>query len=205
MTDQPDTPDVPIPDQADDQAEVPYGTSAPVDDAANGATTPELPDVPVDPAVHAQVVAERDGYLDSLQRLKAEFDNYRKRVERDRQNQHLSGVRDLCGELLPVVDNLERALASAEGADIDQIVVGVEMVRGQLAGLLGGRGVHEIDAHTQPFDPNVHEAVANQPTAEHAEGTVIHVLEKGYRIGELVIRPAKVVVAASPPPEERPG
>jgi molecular chaperone GrpE len=146
---------------------------------------------------HAQVVAERDGYLDSLQRLKAEFDNYRRRVDRDREVQHTAGVRDLVGELLPVIDNLERAIGALGGAG-DQIIAGVEMVRGQLAGLLSGRGVQEIEAHSTVFDPTVHEAVAQHPTDEHDEGTVVHVAEKGYRLGETVLRPAKVVVAARP-------
>ncbi len=156
---------------------------------------PAAPDVPV--AEHSRVVAERDEYLDSLQRLKAEFDNYRRRVERDRELQHHSGVRDLVGELLPVIDNLERAVAALGGAG-NQIVAGVEMVRGQLAGLLTGRGVQEIPAQSAPFDPTIHEAVAQHPTDEHDEGTVVHVAEKGYRLGEAVLRPAKVVVAARP-------
>ena len=150
----------------------------------------------VDGDVHAQVRAERDEYLDGMQRIKAEFDNYRRRVERDREVQHLSGIKDLCAELLPVVDNLERALAAGPGADTDQILAGVEMVRGQLASLLGGRGVEEIEASAREFDPVVHEAVAHHPSVDHESGTVIHVAEKGYRLGDSVIRPAKVVVAA---------
>jgi molecular chaperone GrpE len=147
-----------------------------------------------------QVAEERDAYLDALQRLKAEFDNYRKRVDRDREVQHQAGVRDLVAELLPVIDNLERAVEALGGAG-EQIVTGVEMVRGQLAGLLAGRGVEEIAAHAEPFDPTVHEAIAQHPTDEHDEGTVVHVSEKGYRLGELILRPAKVVVAAKPPEE----
>ena len=169
-------------------------------EAPAGDAVPEAEPAPVPHAEHGQVVAERDAYLDALQRLKAEFDNYRKRVERDRQAQHEAGVRDVVVDLLPVIDNLERAVAALDGAG-DQIVAGVEMVRGQLAGLLSGRGVEEIAAHAEPFDPNVHEAIANHPTGEHAAGTVVHVSEKGYRLGESVIRPAKVVVAA-PPPEQ---
>lgn len=202
MTETPDTPDTAV-DQAPGEER---GPGAP-DGAPQGAAGPgdagDASDTlvePVDPETHARVITERDGYLEGLQRLKAEFDNYRKRVERDREAQHMAGVRDLCGELLPVVDNLERALESSHGADVDQIVVGVEMVRGQLAGLLGGRGVEEIAARAATFDPTVHEAVAQHPSDEHEEGTVVQVLEKGYRIGDLVIRPAKVVVAAPPPP-----
>ena len=148
-----------------------------------------------------KVLAERDEYLDALQRLKAEFDNYRRRVDRDRDIQHHAGVRDLVGELLPVIDNLERAIAALGGAG-DQIVAGVEMVRGQLAVLLTGRGVEEIQAHSATFDPTVHEAVAQHPTDDHDEGTVVHVAEKGYRLGETVLRPAKVVVAARPSVKE---
>ena len=147
-----------------------------------------------------RIAAERDEYLDALQRLKAEFDNYRKRVERDREAQQKAGVRDLVAELLPVIDNLERAVEALGGAGAP-IVAGVEMVRGQLTGLLAGRGVEEIAAHAAAFDPEVHEAVAQHATEEHAEGTVVHVAEKGYRIGDTVIRPAKVVVAARPPAE----
>lgn len=160
----------------------------------------DAPDtVPVEPVDDAldRVVAERDEYLDALQRLKAEFDNYRKRVDRDREAQQRAGVRDLVAELLPVIDNLERAVEALGGAGAS-IVAGVEMVRGQLTGLLAGRGVQEIAALAAAFDPEVHEAVAQHPTEEHAEGTVVHVAEKGYRIGDTVIRPAKVVVAAPP-------
>jgi molecular chaperone GrpE len=197
VTGRPNIPDPSTPAVDGDElveSEAPTGASEPPFDGVKDAG-----ESPVDGATHAAVVVERDQYLDALQRLKAEFDNYRKRVDRDREAQQLAGVRELCSELLPVVDNLERALASSAGADTDQIVVGVEMVRGQLARLLGGRGVEEIAAHDQQFDPNVHEAVAQHPSPDHEEGTVVHVLEKGYRIGETVIRTAKVVVAAPPP------
>lgn len=190
--DQHSTPNPPV-----EAEEAPAGGAVPDAEILDPVAEPD----PVPFADHAQVLVERDGYLDALQRLKAEFDNYRKRVERDRQTQHEAGIRDLVVDLLPVIDNLERAVAALGGAG-DQIIAGVEMVRGQLAGLLARRGVEEISAHAEAFDPNVHEAIANHPTDEHAEGTVVHVSEKGYRLGESVIRPAKVVVAA-PPPEER--
>jgi molecular chaperone GrpE len=190
VTQDPTAPDPPFGAPA-----APNGAENPPHAAEAAEPTPE----PVAAEEHLRVVEERDQYLDALQRLKAEFDNYRRRVERDREAQHLAGIRELVGELLPVIDNLERAVAALGGAG-DQIVAGVEMVRGQLAGLLAGRGVEEIAAHAEPFDPNVHEAIARHHTADHAEGTVVHVSEKGYRLGDTVIRPAKVVVA-SPPPE----
>jgi molecular chaperone GrpE len=147
----------------------------------------------------ARAEAERDQYLDALQRLKAEFDNYRKRTERDREAVATGAQRELVRGLLPVMDNLERAVA-ALGERGDEIVAGLEMVRGQLAGLLAGHGVEEIEADGRLFDPNVHEAVAQLPSADHPEGAVVEVIEKGYRISDHVLRPSRVVVAATPPP-----
>ena len=146
----------------------------------------------------ARAEAERDQYLDALQRLKAEFDNYRRRTERDREAVVTGAQRELVRGLLPVMDNLERAVA-ALGERGDEIVAGLEMVRGQLAGLLAGHGVEEIEAAGRPFDPNVHEAVAQVPSAEHPDGAVVEVIEKGYRISDHVLRPSRVVVAARPP------
>ena len=146
----------------------------------------------------ARVAAERDDYIDALQRLKAEFDNYRRRTERDRQAVVVGAQRELVRGLLPVMDNLERAVA-ALGDRGGEIVAGLEMVRGQLAGLLAGHGVEEIAAAGEAFDPNVHEAVAQVPAPEHPEGAVVEVIEKGYRISDHVLRPSRVVVAAVPP------
>ncbi len=147
----------------------------------------------------ARAEAERDQYLDALQRLKAEFDNYRKRTERDRLAVAEGAQREVVRGLLPVMDNLERAVA-ALGDRGGEIVAGLEMVRGQLAALLAGHGVEEIEAAGRAFDPNLHEAVAQMPSAEHPDGAVVEVIEKGYRISDHVLRPSRVVVAAGPPP-----
>ncbi len=143
-----------------------------------------------------RVAAERDEYLDALQRLKAEFDNYRKRSDRDRRNIATGATREVVRGLLPVMDNLERAVA-ALGEQGDQIVAGLEMVRGQLAGLLAGHGVEEIPSAGVAFDPTVHEAIASVPSPDHAEGTIIEVVEKGYRQSEHVLRPTRVVIATA--------
>ncbi|MFM9018268.1 MAG: nucleotide exchange factor GrpE [Actinomycetota bacterium] len=180
-------------------------------DPTNTDVAPEEPVVPADEAGApgpegvdqtnddlARVGAERDDYLDQLQRTRADFDNYRKRVERERPMLAEAGVRDLVGELLPVLDNLERALEAlvAAGDDGAQgIVAGVDMVRQQLGALLVGRGVQEIPAHGEAFDPNVHEAVQSVPSPDHPEGTVVAVVERGYRMSDAVIRPARVVVS----------
>ncbi|WP_217913681.1 nucleotide exchange factor GrpE [Miltoncostaea marina] len=167
------------------------GGAAGVDDAA--AERSEL----------ERVVGERDQYLDALQRLKAEFENYRKRNERERQTIATGAVREVVRGLLPVMDNLERAvIAAGERADVpggEGIVAGIEMVRGQLAGILAGHGVEEIPAHGEAFDPTVHEAIAAVPSPAHEEGTVVEVVEKGYRQEEHVLRPTRVVIAAAPP------
>ncbi|MGD9572774.1 MAG: nucleotide exchange factor GrpE [Thermoleophilia bacterium] len=152
-----------------------------------------------DPAADLErVSAERDEYLDALLRLKAEFDNYRKRADRDRQAISVGATRDVVRGLLPVMDNLERAVA-ALGDQGEGIVAGLEMVRGQLAGLLTGHGVEEIPAHGEQFDPTIHEAIASVPAPGHAEGTVVEVVEKGYRHSEHVLRPTRVVIATGTP------
>jgi molecular chaperone GrpE len=182
-------------------------------DPTNESIAPEEPEVPAEEAgapgsdgialddtidEMAQLTRERDDYLDQLKRARADFDNYRKRVERERPLLAEAGVRDLVAELLPVLDNLERALealvaAGDEGAT--GIVAGVDMVRQQLGGLLAGRGVEEIPAAGEVFDPTVHEAVQGVPSPDHPEGTVIAVVERGYRMSQAVIRPARVVVS----------
>lgn len=160
-----------------------------VDEAPDGAQAP--------PADVEALVAERDQYLDALRRMKAEFDNFRKRTDRERQSSAALAARDLVTELLPVMDSLERAVASVEGQP-EGVTAGVGMVRQQLESVLRGRGVAAIDAMGEPFDPNVHEAILSMPSADHGEGTVIEVVQRGYRLNDAVLRPARVVVAASP-------
>ena len=136
------------------------------------------------------VSAERDQYLDSLRRLKAEFDNSRKRQERERARILESASEKLVQELLPVLDNLDRALES-EG-DIRE---GVRVTREQLADVLANEGLLPVTSDGQPFDPNVHEAVMGQSSEDHEEGTVLQTFQRGYLLNGRAIRPAKVVVA----------
>jgi molecular chaperone GrpE len=133
---------------------------------------------------------ERDEYLDALQRLKAEFENSRKRQERERARILETASERLVVELLPVLDNLDRAL-EAEG-DIRE---GVRATRDQLADVLARAGLLPVASDGQPFDPNVHEAVMGQPSEEHEEGTILQTFERGYLLNGKPIRPAKVVVA----------
>jgi molecular chaperone GrpE len=140
--------------------------------------------------------AERDHEkaVDDLRRVAADFDNYRKRVARE-QTQILarSGER-VVAKLLPVLDDLERALDAAEHHEDVKVLEGVRMTKDALAAVLASEGVEEIPADG-PFDPHVHEALMAQPAEGVEPGYVVHVVQRGYRIGDAVLRPARVVVA----------
>jgi molecular chaperone GrpE len=142
----------------------------------------------------AELERERDEYLDALQRLKAEFDNYRKRAARDQESFAARASEALVKELLPVMDDLERALGAAEQHEEAKLEEGVRLVHQALAAVLKRHGLEEIETNGR-FDPHVHEALLSQPS-EAEEGSVIDVLQKGYRLGDRVLRPARVVVAA---------
>jgi len=133
---------------------------------------------------------ERDEYLDSMRRMKAEMENSRKRQERERARIVQLASEKLVRELLPVLDNLERAL-EAEG----DIYEGVRATRDQLLAALEREGLVPVASDGESFDPAVHEAVMGQPSDEHEENTVIQTLERGYVLNGKPIRPAKVIVA----------
>ncbi len=133
---------------------------------------------------------EREEYLDGLRRLKAEFENSRKRMDRERERILQTASERLVSELLPVLDNLERAL-EADG-DVRE---GVRATRDQLAEVLGREGLVPIDSDGEAFDPSVHEAVMGQPSEDHEDGTILQTFERGYVLNGRAIRPAKVVVA----------
>ena len=139
---------------------------------------------------------QRDEYLDALQRLKAEFDNYRKRVARDQQELAARAAERLVRELVPVLDDLERALEAANEHENAKLEEGVALVHRSLADLLAREGLVEVDTDGK-FDPHSQEALLAQPS-EAEEGTVIQVLQKGYTLGDRVLRPARVVVSAGP-------
>jgi molecular chaperone GrpE len=142
----------------------------------------------------AVVEAERDEYLNDLKRLAADFDNYRKRVARDQENLVARAHERLVKELLPVLDDLERALVAAEEHEEAKLEEGVRLVHRELVSALSREGLVEIETDGR-FDPHVHEALLTQPS-EAEEGAVIEVLQKGYRLGDRVLRPARVVVSA---------
>jgi molecular chaperone GrpE len=137
---------------------------------------------------------QRDEVLDDLRRVAADFDNYRKRVARE-QTQILarSGER-VVAKLLPVLDDLERALDAAEHHEEAKVLEGVRMTKDALAAVLASEGVEEIPADG-PFDPHVHEALMTQPADDVEPGHVVQIVARGYKIGDVVLRPARVVVA----------
>ena len=139
---------------------------------------------------------------DRLLRLAADFENYKKRAARERQEYVQLANERLIAELIPILDDLERALAAAEEHQEAQLEEGVRLVHSTLASLLTRHGVKPIETEGK-FDPYVHEALLSQPS-EAEEGSVIDVVQKGYKLGERVVRPARVVVAAPQAPQEKP-
>jgi molecular chaperone GrpE len=137
--------------------------------------------------------AENESLIDDLQRLKAEFDNYRKRAARDQESLVARAHERLVKELLPVLDDLERALEAAEQHEEAKLEDGVRLVHRALAEALAREGLAEIETNGK-FDPHIHEALLTQPS-DAEEGSVIEVLQKGYRLGDRVLRPSRVVVA----------
>jgi molecular chaperone GrpE len=180
------------------------GDSGVGEDPAGGAIEDEL-----DALAHgelAKTAAERDRYLALAQRTQADFENYRKRVARDAVTAQERGVAKLTKELLPALDNLDRAIEAATpkgtppgaqaGDSEDPLLAGVRLVCSELGGALARLGIEAFAPLGEPFDPNLHEAVAQQPVEGAVSGTVAEVFQNGYRMGETVIRPARVLVAA---------
>ena len=159
---------------------------APSDTVSQGATDLE--------SRLAEAETRRDEYLDLLQRTKADFENYRKRAARDQERLVAHAHERLVRELLPVLDDLERAMQAAERHEDAALVDGVKLVEKSLRKALEKEGLREIDTEG-PFDPHVHEAVLAQPADDAERGAVLEVMQRGYRLGDKVVRPAKVIVA----------
>lgn len=143
--------------------------------------------------------AERDEFLALAQRTQADFENFRKRATREQGLAEARGVARTVRELLPALDNLERALAAAEGQPDGaehHLAEGIRLVQAELVAAMNRVGVEGYSPKGERFDPNVHEAMAQQPVDGAESGTIVEVFQSGYRIGESVIRPARVVVAA---------
>ena len=147
------------------------------------------------------IAEQRDKYLALAQRTQADFENYRKRVAKEAASMHERGMAALAKELLPALDNLDRALEAA--AEDDPLLEGVRLVRSELSAALARQGIESFSPLGEEFDPSLHEALATVPQAQAEEGAaaagsgrVVEVYQPGYRLGANVIRPARVVVSA---------
>jgi len=160
------------------------------DEPENGLSCSEQLSPPEEPAAEESAPAPDDSYL----RLAADFDNYRKRVAREQVELTRRANERLLNELLPVLDDLERALEAAAQHEEAKLEEGVQLVHRALASLLERHGLTEI-ATEGVFDPHVHEALLAQPGEGAEEGAVLQVLQKGYKLGDKVLRPARVIIA----------
>src|ERR1700730_4669740 len=148
-----------------------------------------------------RVQAEANDWPEGAARRQADFDNFRKRIERERSETYNRSVADLVAKLLPVLDNLRRAVdteASVEATESDEFrhfLNGVDLIHKQLSGVLEALGVKPVSAVGEVFDPHVHEAVVTEETDEHEPDTVIQEIVRGYRLGDKLLRPALVKVA----------
>ena len=145
-----------------------------------------------------------DEHWERLLRTTADFDNYKKRAAREKQDAIKYANESLVGKIIPVLDNFEMALAAAQSSSADglkSLQDGVAMIQTQLKSVLTEAGLEDIDATGKPFDPNLHEAVSQQQSATVAEGHVLQQLRKGYKLRERLLRPATVIVAKAPAAE----
>jgi len=167
------------------------------DEGGGGSAGPRgaLPAGVSDPA---EISRQRDEYYELLLRKTAEFDNYRKRVERERREYTEYATVELIKELLPLLDDLERAVAAEAGAGGPEAIrKGIELIHRRLLDVLARRGVTVIDPVGADFDPHLHEAVVRVPAAGQRDGEVVEVFARGYRLGDRLLRPAMVKVATS--------
>jgi len=179
QNDHPTWPTPPGTEPADDGQDVAEDIAT--DDAADSGEPDEL----------AQALAERDDYLDQLQRSRAEFINYKRRNDQERSQLRQFVARDVLAQFLPVIDDFERALATVPDDErATGWVKGISLIQNKLTSIAERLGATRIDALGQPFDPSIHEAVATEPGSTGS--TVVEVYQNGYRIGDALVRPAMV-------------
>lgn len=145
-----------------------------------------------------EVVRQRDDYLEQLRRSQADFLNFQKRSRSQAEADRVYAAAPLANDLLAVIDNFERAIEAARQSGAEGIITGLDMVHKQLLDALAKHGVEPIAALGQPFDPNIHEALMQQPSDDHPDGTVVAELGRGYRLKDRVLRPTRVAVSVKP-------
>jgi molecular chaperone GrpE len=159
-------------------------------------------ETPAGPGTMDEARAEIGDLSERLLRLQADFENFRKRAQREKDEARQFANQNLIEKQLPILDNFEMALAAAKDAD-PALRDGVQMIYDQLLGILRDSGVETIDATGEDFDPNLHEAISQQETTEAEPGTVVEQVQRGYRLHERLVRPARVVVAKAPEAAEQ--
>jgi len=159
-------------------------------------------ETPAGPGTMDEARAEIGDLSERLLRLQADFENFRKRAQREKDEARQFANQNLIEKQLPILDNFEMALAAAKDAD-PALRDGVQMIYDQLLGILRDSGVETIDATGEGFDPNLHEAISQQETTEAEPGTVVEQVQRGYRLHERLVRPARVVVAKAPEAAEQ--
>lgn len=148
----------------------------------------------------SKLQAERDQFFENWKRTMAELDNYRRRVAREIEQAAKFSVQPLVHDILPALDNLQRTIQAAEqSGNIDNLLTGLRMVTKQFDEIFAKHHAVPINAVGQPFDPNLHSALTQVPTAEHPPMTVLQEIERGYRMHDRVVRPARVIVSCAPP------
>ena len=194
-------PDAPAPSTPVAEQEPAASAAAGSDGAPAPASTQEPvgePEVQLDPAELRERAEKADQYLALAQRTQADFENFRKRMTRDVRAAEARGMGRLAKELLPALDNLDRALAAVESSEADKehhLTKGIRLVQSELSSALARTGIEGYATKGERFDPVQHEAVAQTPVAGAEPGTIVEVLQSGYRLNELVLRPARVIVA----------
>lgn len=148
----------------------------------------------------AAALAERDKYLEMARRARADFDNYQKRMARDLQQERKYAAQSLVADMLPVLENLQRAVDASKGAAESggKLLEGITLVQRQWLDVFQKHGVNPIEPTGEMFDPNLHEAVMQQPSADHPPMTVLNTVRIGYQYHDRVVRPAQVIVARTP-------
>jgi molecular chaperone GrpE len=172
---------------------------APPDDQ-QAAPAPELIDPPAQTDDLAKLLAEKQELMNTLVRRQADFENYRKRVEKERHQDRQRAVESLIEHLLPILDAFDRALAASDDSAYADYRKGFELIRRQLWESLAKQGLVRIDAVGQEFNPHFHHAIERVETSEHADGIVIGEMQPGYMFHDRVLRPAMVRVASAPEP-----
>lgn len=168
-------------------------TATPEDNSAAPEGTAAAPELTLE-----QLVAERNDYMDKWARTRADLDNYRRRIQREMEEDRKYAALPLLKAILPGFDNLQRAIKAAESTrNAEELITGIALVTKQFEAALASQGVTTIPAVGLPFDPNVHEAITQAPSADHPPMTVLQEVEQGIQLHDRVVRPAKVIVSTN--------